>query len=105
MDIKVGDRIKYVIKYKGDEESRVVDIIITGTRALFEIKKWINAGDIRVIKIEKPIYQTKFYWKDLSEKEKIELTTEWNRRANETRIKRLQEEKNKNWIERFFDWW
>ena len=107
MNIQVGDRIKYAIRYKG-KEPQIVDVIITGNSDLSKIKKWISEGDIRVIKIERPVYKTKFDWKNLSEEEKEKIETEYYKKFNKTKIERLEEEleieRNKTWLEKLFDW-
>ena len=106
-EVEIGDRVTFVASYNGGG-FKVYTQFITNASELDTVERLSKNGGYRIAKIERPVYETKFYWHDLSEKEKIELTTEWNKRANETRIKRLQqeleEEKNKTWIERLFEW-
>lgn len=103
MDIEIGDRVTFVASYNGGGFKVYTQLIINASQ-LDTVKTQSKIGGYRITKIERPVYETKFSWKDLSEEEKEELSEEWNRRASETQIKRLQEEKNKTWIERLFDW-
>ena len=103
MNIEIGDRVTFIASYNGSGFKTYTQLI-TNASQLDTVKTQSKIGAYRIVKIERPVYETKFYWKDLSEEEKEELSEEWNRRANETQIKRLQEEKRKSWIEKLFDW-
>ena len=67
MDIEIGDRVTFVASYNGGG-FKVYTQLITNASQLDTVKTQSKIGGYRITKIERPVYETKFYWKDLSEK-------------------------------------